>query len=287
MSTIFIVFLFFCWASWHWFLRDFFERRGLNKTLKSGKENIKRRTQAFQTSENDLYEQAYNEVTRDEIHKGIWARAWSKCQGDEQKAKALYLRLRVAELRKEITADSFANSSQESENKGSTDIEDKSELLVECPNCRGTFYNQNNYDGLRSCPWCSADLRVKTIGPPSAEVIGPSESQWQWAGRIGRLQCFTSWLVSTIVAAFFIGISQGESGYLQYVHYGLILIIPFYHATIFAARLHDLGHSGWLALISLIPFINLLMLAYLVVPAGDPLPNKFGKPGSGVLLEET
>jgi uncharacterized membrane protein YhaH (DUF805 family) len=41
-------------------------------------------------------------------------------------------------------------------------------------------------------------------------------------------------------------------------------------------RLHDLGYGGWLVLISLIPFFNLLLLLALLFKAGTSGSNRFG-----------
>ena len=52
-------------------------------------------------TENELFEQAYNEVENDELNTGLWARALSDSDGEEKKAKALYLKLRVQHLKDE------------------------------------------------------------------------------------------------------------------------------------------------------------------------------------------
>ena len=49
-----------------------------------------------------------------------------------------------------------------------------------------------------------------------------------------------------------------------------------------ARRCHDLGYSGWFALVTLIPFVGW----YLVFKQGDPLPNKYGPPPSGSSIEQ-
>lgn len=43
-------------------------------------------------------------------------------------------------------------------------------------------------------------------------------------------------------------------------------------------RLHDLGRTGWMSLLLLIPPINLILLIYLLFAKGDPLPNHYGNP---------
>ena len=49
-------------------------------------------------SEEDLYEIAYSEVNADTRRQGLWAKALSESMGDEQKAQALYIRLRTEQL---------------------------------------------------------------------------------------------------------------------------------------------------------------------------------------------
>ena len=56
----------------------------------------------FTTAEEaSFYEQAASEAANGEIHAGLYAMAVSKCEGDELKAKALYLQLRVEMLQQE------------------------------------------------------------------------------------------------------------------------------------------------------------------------------------------
>ena len=49
-------------------------------------------------SDEDLYELAYSEINSDSRRQGLWAKALSRSLGDEQKAKALYIQLRVQQL---------------------------------------------------------------------------------------------------------------------------------------------------------------------------------------------
>jgi uncharacterized membrane protein YhaH (DUF805 family) len=44
----------------------------------------------------------------------------------------------------------------------------------------------------------------------------------------------------------------------------------------YAKRLHDLDHSGWLALLLFVPLLNLIMWIWCGVKAGTPGPNRFG-----------
>lgn len=48
--------------------------------------------------EEKAWEQALNEFESSEMNKGIWAKAYSNADGDEKKAKANYLKIRVQQL---------------------------------------------------------------------------------------------------------------------------------------------------------------------------------------------
>ena len=52
------------------------------------------------------------------------------------------------------------------------------------------------------------------------------------------------------------------------------MLLPSLGVT--ARRLHDRNKSGWMILISLIPFIGSLILLIMCLPEGDKSDNKFG-----------
>lgn len=51
-----------------------------------------------------LYSQVTEEIRGNQISQGLWAKAFADCGGDEQKAKALYMSLRVQMLKSELEA---------------------------------------------------------------------------------------------------------------------------------------------------------------------------------------
>ena len=62
----------------------------------------KRAQQLFSTAEEAMFfEQAAKEVAATEIQPGLYAKALSHCEGDEVKAAAVYLQLRVEMLKQE------------------------------------------------------------------------------------------------------------------------------------------------------------------------------------------
>ena len=54
--------------------------------------------------EERLYERAADELASGEIRKGLWVRALSDVNGNEEAAKARYIKLRVAQYKEEIAA---------------------------------------------------------------------------------------------------------------------------------------------------------------------------------------
>ena len=55
----------------------------------------------FEINEDDLYEQAWIEVENNTQVKRLWAKAFAQNDGDEDKAKAAYLKFRVSDLKKD------------------------------------------------------------------------------------------------------------------------------------------------------------------------------------------
>lgn len=65
----------------------------------------------------------------------------------------------------------------------------------------------------------------------------------------------------------------------------LIIAVIIYDIVIFVfglsvviRRLHDLDKSGWLYLLSFIPFVNLIMAIYIGFWPGSPAANNYGNP---------
>jgi len=48
-------------------------------------------------------------------------------------------------------------------------------------------------------------------------------------------------------------------------------------ASVNVRRLHDIGHSGWILLLALVPFLNIIIYIYLAVKPGILLTNKYGE----------
>lgn len=73
-----------------------------------------------------------------------------------------------------------------------------------------------------------------------------------------------------------IGIAIGGIGYGPiYGLYTLGVLIPGLAVTV--RRLHDVGKSGWMLLISLVPLVGAIWFFVLMVTDGDSVENKYGQ----------
>ena len=106
----------------------------------------------------------------------------------------------------------------------------------------------------------------------------------QYADFNGRARRKEYWMfilfnmIFTIVAMVLdnvLGIAMEGIGYGPlYGLYLLAIIIP--SITVGVRRLHDIGKSGWMMLISLIPLIGGIWLLVLFVTDGNPDENEYG-----------
>ncbi len=100
----------------------------------------------------------------------------------------------------------------------------------------------------------------------------------------GKYFCFTGranrksfWLYVLVVAVVgtVLGMIPGVGRILSGV-WVLALLCP--SLGIGARRLHDVGKTGWLLLLALIPGIGALIILFLCIPEGDPEANQYGEP---------
>ena len=56
--------------------------------------------QKIREDDTPLFLQAYTEIQENNIDPGLWAKALVKANGDERKRKALYIKMRVKQLKK-------------------------------------------------------------------------------------------------------------------------------------------------------------------------------------------
>jgi uncharacterized membrane protein YhaH (DUF805 family) len=109
-------------------------------------------------------------------------------------------------------------------------------------------------------------------------------------GRIGRLR-FLAWsMVLSLVTIAVVGVlalvglalvsTDSTAGLILGGILALILCLAFLIASIMisAQRLHDIGWSGWLWLLNLVPFVGSFFPLLMVVMPGNSTANRYGAP---------
>lgn len=118
--------------------------------------------------------------------------------------------------------------------------------------------------------------RPATRGSLLSRVVSPN-------GRINRgsMAAFIGIVIGVIMVLTIIDLVAGtyseESGIGVLGGIGsLVLLWP--QIAMAAKRFHDFNFSGWFAALTLIPFVNLGVLIWLIAHPGNPEPNRFGPP---------
>jgi uncharacterized membrane protein YhaH (DUF805 family) len=145
-----------------------------------------------------------------------------------------------------------------------------------------------------SAPAASPPLSTTPYAPPTANV---AEALPEFAelklfgveGRIGRLRYLAWSLAMTFVAMLFAGIGglaayglSSDSSLLAIVG-GLVAAVAFIAMIVVGIqigvkRLHDIGWSGWLLLVNLVPVVGSVFSIIMLVVPGSPGVNRFGPP---------
>jgi uncharacterized membrane protein YhaH (DUF805 family) len=109
-------------------------------------------------------------------------------------------------------------------------------------------------------------------------------------GRIGRLSYLKRQLafallvvpLTLLLVALWLSGASGLALLLTIV-IGLAYFIVSVHFSLAqgAKRAHDLGHSGWIQLLALVPVVNFFFALYLYLAPGQEPGNHYGMPMSG------
>ena len=82
-------------------------------------------------------------------------------------------------------------------------------------------------------------------------------------------------VVAAVVIDSLMGLTFDASGLgAVYLLYALATLLPGLAVSV--RRLHDIGKSGWMILVSLIPIIGGIWLLVLAVTEGEPNANQYG-----------
>lgn len=263
------------WACWHWFLRRWIESLAVTKHAKA-------RFSARQIPDEAYYEQAAHEVRNGNIRQGLWAKAWAEAQGDNTKAQALYVKLRVSAMKDEAARRFYGGVG--ADNGGFQGVTEKT--IVACTQC-GTNLRMPSGKLLDvRCTKCGHEFRVDTAHGNQVEEYPDLSAQA--VGRIGRLMLLWLWL-AVVVATIILNAMVNEGGLaaptVAPVNFttGLVAALLAFNFSILVARLHDIDKSGWWSAIGLIPFVYFVLVMYLLVVPGSQGRNRFGPVNVGFL----
>ena len=95
-------------------------------------------------------------------------------------------------------------------------------------------------------------------------------------GRAGRKE-FWMWVLAAFIVSFVLGVIPKVGNILSGL-FSLAILLPSLGVT--ARRLHDLGKSGWMQLLCLVPVVGGLIVLILCIPEGDKESNAYGAPAA-------
>jgi len=135
-------------------------------------------------------------------------------------------------------------------------------------------------------PPATAD-RQSPYAPPQAALEMPLESHGELRvfsvqGRIGRLRYLAWSLVVMVAVAGLFGIAAIVAAISKPVGLLLMALLAIaalvINVQIGVQRLHDIGVSGWLLLLNLVPVIGVFVPLLMIVIPGKRGPNRYGPP---------
>lgn len=100
-------------------------------------------------------------------------------------------------------------------------------------------------------------------------------------GRASRSE-FWWWVlfiyIIEIVVSLVTGLGRGNSGFLSFLGYIIVIILWLATIAVGCRRLHDTGKSGWLQLLMIIPCVGFIILLVFWVQPSTPGANAYGSP---------
>lgn len=134
----------------------------------------------------------------------------------------------------------------------------------------------------------SVDANAPSPYAPPRSPVGAVSSQhstpkvFSVKGRIGRVR-YLAWSLVLIVSALIIAALCAGIMSVSLVGGGLLAAVAFVAFIIISVqigvqRLHDVGWSGWLLLLNLIPFVNNIFPILIAVMPGNQGINQYGPP---------
>lgn len=142
------------WACWRFFLKGWIQRTDSFKRASA-------RIGANQISDEAYYEMAGEEIRRGTIRQGLWLKAVAMSDGDENRARAAYLKLRVESMRTEVA--NTLHSGDTGSFGGATSYKSsEGRVVIDCPSCGGKSRVKTGATLDVRCPHCQHSFRIQT-----------------------------------------------------------------------------------------------------------------------------
>jgi uncharacterized membrane protein YhaH (DUF805 family) len=116
--------------------------------------------------------------------------------------------------------------------------------------------------------------------------MNPVKLLWSFYGRIGRIAYLGGLLLAiTLAGAGMIALvhfgprpSPGEppDALIVSIIIGGFILLTWAKFALAAKRLHDLGTSGWISLVLIIPLLGFIAVIFLLCASGDAIDNRYG-----------
>lgn len=102
-----------------------------------------------------------------------------------------------------------------------------------------------------------------------------------FAGRINRrnwvYRLLSSIGILFLVLAVIGNLAENTSSSLIFIVYSIFPIsLLIFNISLHIRRLHDIGKSGWLLLLLLLPIVNIFGFLYMALKSGENKDNKYG-----------
>lgn len=121
------------------------------------------------------------------------------------------------------------------------------------------------------------------MNAPRPQPSTMTDMLWFFGGLNGRITRLPFWLgiaFVNVIVAIFIGTMMRNPAAAA----PLSAIIPFIlmagiwaEVALIVKRAHDCNITGFVALLSLVPFVNVIMVVFFGIMPGDPNPNVYGR----------
>ena len=116
--------------------------------------------------ETELFEIVTKEVMNEEVIAGIWGKAFADTEGDEQKAKALYIRYRVQDLKDRVIVATELGEQLNYQNQETAPNNHANTSRTQTRANSGSGQSRNEVRvSVVHCPKCKNEITIDTSGP--------------------------------------------------------------------------------------------------------------------------